>query len=119
MNFEDYNFDEDENFKKGLSSILATFKQDNTNEEEAILKAKQFYFEKVIKPRQNTESSGNSDQQPATSGEDHVPRLSLKEITDLISSGQPIPGIKTIPLKINEEEPKSSTLTPRKKPWEH
>ncbi|KAI8806090.1 hypothetical protein BJ742DRAFT_774587 [Cladochytrium replicatum] len=44
--------------------------------------------------------------------------LSFAKICEMVARGEPIPGIKQIPDKINEEAPSASTLKPRRKPWE-
>ncbi|RKP10022.1 hypothetical protein THASP1DRAFT_22220 [Thamnocephalis sphaerospora] len=44
--------------------------------------------------------------------------LSFQAICDLITAGKPVPGIRTIPNRLNEEPPSRSTLQPRPKPWE-
>lgn len=45
---------------------------------------------------------------------------SFNEIVELIATGQEdkIPGVRDIPLKINESAPSASTLARPKKPWE-
>ncbi|RHZ90293.1 hypothetical protein Glove_1g26 [Diversispora epigaea] len=43
---------------------------------------------------------------------------SFQQVIELITSGQPIPGIKKIPNEINKETPSHPKLEQRKKPWE-
>lgn len=45
---------------------------------------------------------------------------SFDKVVELISTGQTdrIPGIKQIPLKINEEPPSTATMDRPAKPWE-
>lgn len=45
---------------------------------------------------------------------------SFNAIVELIATGQEdkIPGVRDIPLKINESAPSTSTLERPKKPWE-
>ncbi|KAF8468294.1 hypothetical protein BDZ91DRAFT_793167 [Kalaharituber pfeilii] len=43
---------------------------------------------------------------------------SFAHIVELITTGQPIPGIREIPNKLSEEKPSESVQTRRKKPWE-
>ncbi|KAI8820460.1 uncharacterized protein EV422DRAFT_71105 [Fimicolochytrium jonesii] len=47
----------------------------------------------------------------------HYPR-SFQEICEMIAKGEQVPGIRDIPNKLQEARPSSSTLAPRKKPWE-
>jgi hypothetical protein len=44
--------------------------------------------------------------------------LSFQEICELIASGKPVPGIRQIPNRLNDQEPSKSTMKPRPKPWE-
>jgi len=44
---------------------------------------------------------------------------SFDEIVELITTGKPVPGVRTIPDLLNEEVPSvSANITPPKKPWE-
>ncbi|KAF8426688.1 hypothetical protein EV426DRAFT_445895 [Tirmania nivea] len=52
-------------------------------------------------------------------GPDKAPYpTSFAHIVELITTGQPIPGIREIPNKISEEKPSESVQNKRKKPWE-
>lgn len=56
---------------------------------------------------------------PAPVGPDKAPYpTSFAHIVELITTGQPIPGIREIPNKISEEKPSESVRSKRKKPWE-
>lgn len=56
---------------------------------------------------------------PDTAGPDTAPYpTSFAHIVELITTGQPIPGIREIPDKISEEKPSESVQSKRKKPWE-
>jgi hypothetical protein len=43
---------------------------------------------------------------------------SFQHIVELITTGQPVPGIKEIPNVLNEAPPSESARPARKKPWE-
>jgi len=56
---------------------------------------------------------------PTTVGPDKAPYpTSFAHIVELITTGQPIPGIREIPNKLSEEKPSESVQSKRKKPWE-
>jgi len=56
---------------------------------------------------------------PTPAGPDKAPYpTSFAHIVELITTGQPIPGIREIPNKISEEKPSESVQSKRKKPWE-
>jgi hypothetical protein len=65
----------------------------------------------VVEQQQTT--NPDADDQPA------YPR-SFAQLAELIASGAPIPGIKHVPDKINDEPPSEPTLAKegRRKPWE-
>jgi hypothetical protein len=44
--------------------------------------------------------------------------LSFDEIVRLITSGEPIPGVREIPNVVVAEQDSGSTTTPKRKPWE-
>ena len=44
--------------------------------------------------------------------------MSFDRIVELITTGQPIPGIRQIPNTLNAEGPTESTESVRRKPWE-
>lgn len=57
--------------------------------------------------------------EPTPAGPDKAPYpTSFAHIVELITTGQPIPGIREIPNKISEEKPSESIQSKRKKPWE-
>ena len=56
---------------------------------------------------------------PATTSEPPAPYpTSFAQIVELISSGQPVPGIKEIPPTVLEGQGTQATKARRKKPWE-
>lgn len=67
-----------------------------------------------------TEASSSEPAPSANSGsaEDAPYPTSFAQIVELISTGQPIPGIKEIPNTILEGQSSQSTTSKRKKPWE-
>ena len=44
--------------------------------------------------------------------------ISFSQIVELITTGQPIPGIKEVPNTLLEGQASQPTTTKRKKPWE-
>ena len=44
--------------------------------------------------------------------------MSFNHIVELITTGQPIPGIKDVPSTVLEGQESQSTNSGRKKPWE-
>lgn len=65
----------------------------------------------------NTPNSGEIP--PGVSEQPQAPYpSSFSEIVKLITSGQPIPGIKDVPPTILEGQGTTSSKTTRRKPWE-
>ena len=60
----------------------------------------------------------NLEQPPSMTGPEASYPTSFSEIVELISSGQPISGIKEIPDTILEGQSSQTEKTRRKKPWE-
>ncbi|KAJ3187841.1 hypothetical protein HDU85_006234 [Gaertneriomyces sp. JEL0708] len=145
--FVSYPWDTDERFQAGLKSILTKEYPNPNVKENEIFKAKCFYFSKFEKPidldgflswrrAQPGGSNGSQAEPSATTSvstvarEDHTATVeqpkpsepqyprSFQELCEMVAKGEEIPGIKTIPNKINEESPSQSVLRPRKKPWE-
>ncbi|KAI9017473.1 hypothetical protein BC832DRAFT_588735 [Gaertneriomyces semiglobifer] len=146
--FLSYPWDTDERFQAGMKSILTKEYPNPRMKENDILKAKCFYFSKFEKPidldgflswrgAQPGGNNGSQAERSATSSvskvarEDHTDAVveqpkpsepqyprSFQELCEMVAKGEEIPGIRTIPNKINEESPSQSVLRPRKKPWE-
>ncbi|KAI7903953.1 uncharacterized protein BX663DRAFT_505852 [Cokeromyces recurvatus] len=121
--FDNYNFDKDEQFQLGISSLLNN-KQDN--EVELVERAKIFYYTKFIenfdieeyktwkKGSQETMMKGKD----MNEKENSATRFTFQEIVDMIEKGIEIPGIKQIPNVLNEGTPSESKMLARPKPWE-
>ncbi|KAJ3090498.1 hypothetical protein HK102_003528 [Quaeritorhiza haematococci] len=75
-----------------------------------------------VEPPSTTASSAVAPTDPSatTSSTSEQPRYpkSFFELVEMIQKGEPIPGIRQIPNKLNESPPSSANLKPRKKPWE-
>ncbi|GAA5940701.1 DUF5572 domain-containing protein [Sporobolomyces koalae] len=117
---------EDPLFLQGLSSILAPYYARNAPNDEiqqVTDRAESFFLASQNSSDQPTTSAGGSTSEPpppatgATSDKPPYP-LSFAHLAQLISSGQPIPGIKEIPDLVTEETPTESREAIRKKPWE-
>ncbi|KND00906.1 uncharacterized protein SPPG_04006 [Spizellomyces punctatus DAOM BR117] len=152
--FTAYNWDKDQRFQQGLQSILTKSYDDSAKKEEAIEKAKCFYYSKFFRPinylqylKWKTDQSSASpspdmsnDIMPTVASqsstgekeekndilpqpseqkvsEPQYPR-SFQELCEMVARGEEVPGIRTIPNKINEAPPSESHLAPRRKPWE-
>ncbi|KAG2236142.1 hypothetical protein BDF21DRAFT_376718 [Thamnidium elegans] len=122
--FEKYDFDNDEKFQSGISSLLNN-KQDN--EQDLLEKAKLFYYTKFICSfNPDAYKSWKTENQEPVDNEGKVtendlekpPRFTFQELVDMIEKGIEIPGIKQIPNVINEGTPSEAKMTARPKPWE-
>ncbi|TPX72251.1 hypothetical protein SpCBS45565_g00545 [Spizellomyces sp. 'palustris'] len=153
--FTAYNWDKDQRFQQGLQSILTKSYDDSAKKEEAIEKAKCFYYSKFFRPINYLQYlKWKSDQSSASPSpdisNDIVPTIasqsspaekeeknpdilwqpsenkvsepqyprSFQELCEMVARGEEVPGIRTIPNKINEAPPSESHLAPRRKPWE-
>ncbi|EEP79228.1 predicted protein [Uncinocarpus reesii 1704] len=143
-----YPFTTDPEFKLGLAVILrqpgtpATDEQVN-RADDLVLRAKCFYFSRVwlqahsldpefepapdqlaseTPPSQAPIPSSASDEQPqatsTTTQEQPAYPASFAHIVELITTGQPIPGIQQIPDTILTGQDAPSTAERRRKPWE-
>ncbi|RKO86568.1 hypothetical protein BDK51DRAFT_5637, partial [Blyttiomyces helicus] len=132
-----YPFDTDAKFQQGLKTITAKAEEDVARRAEDIEKAKWFFYSKFVKPFDYTRfqtwrsTSSSTASSPSTSpapppesepegaadGEPRYPR-SFHELCEMVARGEPIPGIRTIPDKLNDAPPSVSVLGQRRKPWE-
>ncbi|KAF1363889.1 hypothetical protein EJ07DRAFT_54399, partial [Lizonia empirigonia] len=138
---ERYNWDDDVEFQAGLSAILGS----NSSPEQAAelaLRARCFYYARKynttvdfeaykayrdvrgrpppqtngVRPLDFTEASYDA---PTNPSEPPAPYpTSFSHIVELITTGQPIPGIKEIPNTVLEGQGTQSEKTKRRKPWE-
>ncbi|KAI9361559.1 hypothetical protein BD770DRAFT_317530 [Pilaira anomala] len=120
--FDNYDFENDEKFQSGISSLLNN-KQEN--EQELLEKAKLFYYTKFITSFDPVAYRAwkAENQEPVNEQEKHFieekpPRFTFQELVDMIEKGIEIPGIKQIPNVINEGTPSEAKMTARPKPWE-
>ncbi|RPA84730.1 hypothetical protein BJ508DRAFT_412483 [Ascobolus immersus RN42] len=138
--FEAYDWAGDEEFQAGLNSILQS-SPEGIDKESLKLQAQCFFWYKKTTQQISFEDYNNylagkngapesqpqqtsvqapqqaQDEAQAPSENPPYPR-SFAEIVELIQSGKPIPGIKQIPNKLNEEKPSEATREKRRKPWE-
>ncbi|KAI9483331.1 MAG: hypothetical protein EXX96DRAFT_594155 [Benjaminiella poitrasii] len=121
--FNVYDFEKDEQFQSGISSLLSN-KQDN--EATLLERAKLFYYAKFIESfdieeyrawKKETQQP-TSEEKDATAEKEKPPRFTFQEIVDMIEKGIEIPGIKQIPNVLNEGIPSESKMPARPKPWE-
>ncbi|KAL9097798.1 MAG: hypothetical protein Q9165_000124 [Trypethelium subeluteriae] len=137
---ENYSWDSDEDFQSGLDAILGA----NPSPEQAAeltLRARCFYYarkfncdidfdgykawrEQTLDLTNGTNASEiptqNAQAPTASTGhEQGAPYpASFAQVVELISSGQPIPGIKEIPDTVLAGQGTESSTAKRKKPWE-
>ncbi|KAF2491302.1 hypothetical protein BU16DRAFT_542441 [Lophium mytilinum] len=141
---DSYPWDDDQEFQAGLSAILGS----NSSPEQAIeleLRARCFYYSRkfntiidfdtykahratnptiengVIPPTTAAPVVLEPPTTPSTTSAAPEPApypTSFAHIVDLITTGQPIPGIKEIPNTILEGQGTSAAQPRRKKPWE-
>lgn len=101
--FEQYNFNNDSTFQKGLKQLP------NRDDKQVVEQAKLFYYSKTISPI----DSGKYREWKSNKS------LSFAEVVGMLSRGEEIPGIKDVPDKISEEMPSISiTNKAPPKPWE-
>ncbi|ORZ17054.1 hypothetical protein BCR42DRAFT_413828 [Absidia repens] len=137
LSFTQYDFDKDERFQAGVSSIMN--KQEG-DKDEMLEKAKWFYYTKFVEAfdfneyqkwktkvetteeteRDQTTTEGSTSTTMTANGDQVTvpPKLSFQQIVEMIETGQEIPGIRQIPDKLNEGEPSQPKLKARPKPWE-
>ncbi|KAI8332644.1 hypothetical protein BC941DRAFT_474070 [Chlamydoabsidia padenii] len=148
LSFTQYDFDNDDRFKAGVSSIM---KNQEGSKDEVLEKAKWFYYTKFMEAfdfddyqqwkKDNMDKEGHATTKAETAEEEVInnktesieysitttvdgervpvpPKLTFQEITEMIETGQEIPGIRTIPNKLNEGKPSQPQMKTRPKPWE-
>ncbi|KAI8337427.1 hypothetical protein BC941DRAFT_352604 [Chlamydoabsidia padenii] len=127
LSFEQYDFDGDDRFKAGVSSIM---KKQEGDKDEMLEKAKWFYYTKFVQSfnydhyqqwKTNKTKSIETSTTTTTADDDQVyvpPRLTFQEIVEMIETGQEIPGIRQIPNKLSKGTPSQPQLKARPKPWE-
>ncbi|KAJ5263705.1 hypothetical protein N7478_011310 [Penicillium angulare] len=142
----DYPFNTDQEFANGLAIILGHPATPATEEEinrddDLVLQAKCFFFSRnenltspiefaaykswlasstpseSQQPTQATDESDTSGNEKAATTEPAYPS-SFAHIVDLITTGQPIPGIEQIPDTVLTGHEISSEKPRRRKPWE-
>ncbi|KAI9105739.1 hypothetical protein DFS34DRAFT_26476 [Phlyctochytrium arcticum] len=151
--FLEYQWNNDQRFQQGLSSILAKYAHTPLSEDEklaqenAVEKAKCFYFDKFVSPftyaqlqrwKESKPTIPDTSQPPSShqstpavpletasttdtsSSSETQPRYpsSFQELCEMVARGEEVPGIKEIPDKLNEQKPSESKMAPKKKPWE-
>ncbi|KAI9776431.1 MAG: hypothetical protein M1835_005516 [Candelina submexicana] len=137
---EDYPWDNDIEFQGGLEAILGSTASPE-QAQELTLRARCFYYTRkhdlpidfdaykhwrqsnhlppVNGIRTVSQPQSNHPAESATSSDPNAPYpTTFAEIVDLISTGQPIPGIKDIPDTVLAGKETHSTAVKRKKPWE-
>ncbi|KAJ5238693.1 hypothetical protein N7468_003312, partial [Penicillium chermesinum] len=131
-----YSFETDPEFANGLAIILGhpecpATKEEIRREDDLVIQAKCFFFSRKesIKPpidpsayKKWLVSLANEPQNPAptpspTDAEPAYPS-SFAHIVELITTGQPIPGIQEIPDTVLTGHDTSSDKPRRRKPWE-
>ncbi|RWQ91787.1 hypothetical protein C8Q69DRAFT_393996, partial [Paecilomyces variotii] len=138
-----YPFSTDLEFRKGLAVILGHPETSATDEEinredDLVLQAKCFYFsrkENLTPPldfsvyrnwlRSTSASASASAQSPneaqeqgSKSQDEPAYPSSFAHIVELITTGQPVPGIQEIPDTVLTGQEAPSTREKRRKPWE-
>ncbi|KIM33832.1 hypothetical protein M408DRAFT_18832 [Serendipita vermifera MAFF 305830] len=119
-----YDFEGDQDFKRGLQSILARTDMDASAKEQLVLKAKLFFFTKKTGLTVTMEEYLNSQKTNApetnTEAQSATKELSFAEIKHLIETNRAdeIPNNKTIPDIVHSTLPSVSAAKPRSKPWE-
>ncbi|KAI9259419.1 hypothetical protein BDA99DRAFT_605780 [Phascolomyces articulosus] len=132
--FNNYDFDNDEKFQFGMSSILKSSEEDPSTHDEVVERAKWFYYTKFIKSfdletfrewnskndseKSKKETKVESNEDKEKKDDDTPRRFTFQELVEMIETGQEIPGIRQIPNKINEGTPSEAKLSVRQKPWE-
>ncbi|KAJ3308184.1 hypothetical protein HDU76_004087 [Blyttiomyces sp. JEL0837] len=147
--FDTYDFDNDPAFRFGLTSITKTMEGKPDSEiQEAIDKAKRFYYKSFIKtynlmtyinditnPSSSTtttipapstttpilppSSTSTSTSESKQNQEQPVYPKSFAEICEMVARGEKIPGVREIPSTLHGvNEASIPKMKPRAKPWE-
>ncbi|KAL5386597.1 hypothetical protein DPSP01_003965 [Paraphaeosphaeria sporulosa] len=144
---EQYNWDDDAEFQSGLSAILGS-NASPEQASELTLRARCFYYARKYNtnvdfdaykayrdargrpalvpngvqapPAASTDTAGGIlPEASANVGEPPAPYpTSFAHIVELVTTGQPIPGIKEIPDTLLTGQASRATQSRRKKPWE-
>ncbi|PIA13673.1 hypothetical protein COEREDRAFT_83364 [Coemansia reversa NRRL 1564] len=129
--FEAYDFDNDKTFQAGLSNIP------NSSDALQLLKAKAFYYSKIVAPidlskyegwkssQKVDKTTGTTSISEQTQNNNHCGQLSgapysasFAEVVGMIMRGEEIPGAREIPDELNTESPSRSAAKAPPKPWE-
>eukprot|EP00039_Didymoeca_costata_P015069 m.251396 g.251396 ORF g.251396 m.251396 type:complete len:396 (-) comp16148_c0_seq19:2276-3463(-) len=132
--FENYDFESDATFLKGLSTVQQSTSKVPEDKEKWMLQAKAFYFSKCIAPfnlleylswktsskKQVTKSMGASvASTPLEKKVDGEPSLSFTEVMELVKAGKEVPGVRKVSVAVAESDTPSESKTDKpKKPWE-
>ncbi|TPX32067.1 hypothetical protein SmJEL517_g04787 [Synchytrium microbalum] len=146
--YEQYDFDNNVEFQRGVKSITQnSVGRSDEDLAIAVNKAKWFYYCKFVQKfdyeayltwkngsstaatSASTGATTTDAQKPSSSfaataelqtDDSEQPKYprSFAELCEMVARGEPIPGIRQIPNKLNEGTPSQATLAPRKKPWE-
>ncbi|KAI8913250.1 hypothetical protein EDD86DRAFT_103222 [Gorgonomyces haynaldii] len=100
--FEKYDFENDQAFQQGLTLLP------KSDDPDFMLKTKHFYYSKYV-AQFDLQEYKQYKQQPK--------KLSFQEIMEKVSKGEEIPGIRQIPLVLQESKAEA-VMEPIKKPWE-
>ncbi|KAI9294348.1 hypothetical protein K502DRAFT_365934 [Neoconidiobolus thromboides FSU 785] len=118
MSYKDYDFDNDLVFQKGREQLIAKLSKTGEAKEDIEEEIKEFYFLNILQNNNNEEIKGEIKGEIKREIKEETEKLTFQQIVKLIEEGKPVPGIKSIPNKINEGKPSDPQLKPRLKPWE-
>ncbi|KAI7876230.1 hypothetical protein K492DRAFT_151941 [Lichtheimia hyalospora FSU 10163] len=135
--FTKYDFDSDQQFQSGMSSILKQADANPETREQTLERAKWFYYNKFIqafdfegyqewkskddtseKKQVEQQSEDDKEKDSKENNDDKPPKFTFQELVEMIESGKEIPGIRQIPNKLNEGTPSEPKMPVRRKPWE-
>ncbi|KAJ8659745.1 hypothetical protein O0I10_004338 [Lichtheimia ornata] len=140
--FTKYDFDSDQQFQSGMSSILKQADANPETREQTLERAKWFYYNKFIQAfdfegyqkwksqgdddtspkeeiqQQQTDENNEKDTKEENDDEDKPPKFTFQELVEMIESGKEVPGIRQIPNKLNDGTPSEPKMPVRRKPWE-
>uniref|UniRef100_A0A1A7XLA6 Uncharacterized protein n=1 Tax=Iconisemion striatum TaxID=60296 RepID=A0A1A7XLA6_9TELE len=142
--FESYNFEADQSFVDGLTTLN---KSDRSGERTELLDLKLFFYNRFVEPidqhsykiwssschvtasdvaaeRQDQKTSSHSDsnicenQRTETSANTQTTRLSFAEVMQLVQEGKEVPGVSKLDIKPCNQSPTPSQMQRVLKPWE-
>ncbi|CDH50842.1 hypothetical protein RO3G_04467 [Lichtheimia corymbifera JMRC:FSU:9682] len=137
--FTKYDFDSDQQFQSGMSSILKQADANPETREQTLERAKWFYYNKFIQAfdfegyqkwksqddtsskeevQQEQQQPDHSKEKDTKENDDKPPKFTFQELVEMIESGKEIPGIRQIPNKLNDGTPSEPKMPVRRKPWE-